>query len=257
MNPSINQSTVDIEVKDQVSWITFGHPQQNSMSSHQLEKLASVILDEGKNQLSKVIVLKSGGDRTFCAGANFDELASITTVAQGRDFFLGFAHLILAMRNCGKLVIGRVQGKAVGGGVGLLAATDYCMATKWASIRLSELSLGIGPFVIEPAISRKAGRGAFIQLALNPSEWQPATWAKDKGLFQECFDHSDQLDSYLIRYLDKMTSYSVLALSEMKNLIWEGTEDWSGLLQKRAEKSAVLLLHETTQSMLKRYRGGS
>lgn len=243
--------SVESIVQNQVSWITFAHPQHNSMPGGQLEKLTDHILSEGQNPESKIIVLQSKGDRTFCAGANFAELIGIRDIAEGKQFFSGFARVILAMRDCGKIIIGRVQGKAVGGGLGLLAATDYCMATKWALVRLSELSIGIGPFVIEPAISRKVGKAAFSQLALNPSEWQTASWAKDKGLYQECFDHIEQLDDYLVRYLTKMTAYQRPALNEMKKMLWEGTENWPSLLEIRAQKSATLLLENSTQSLLR------
>lgn len=246
-----HQGSVESTIKNQVSWITFAHPQHNSMPGYQLDLLTARILFEGQNPESKIIVLQSAGDRTFCAGANFGELMNIRNLEEGKHFFSGFAKVILAMRDCGKIIIGRVQGKAVGGGLGLLAATDYCMATKWALVRLSELSLGIGPFVIEPAISRKVGKAAFSQLALNPSEWQSASWARDKGLYQEYFDHVDQLDQYLVRYLDTMTSYHSLALSEMKKMLWQGTEDWPSLLESRAEKSATLLLEDSTQALLR------
>jgi methylglutaconyl-CoA hydratase len=164
---------------------------------------------------------------------------------------MGFANLILALRNCEKLVIGRVQGKAVGGGVGIVAATDYSMATKWASVRLSELSIGIGPYVIEPAIDRKIGKAFFSKLALNPKEWQTAQWAKESGLFQELFDEISQLDDYLRRYLIEMTTYGVQALANMKKMLWENTLAWPTLLPQRAQMSAALLMKDETQELLK------
>jgi methylglutaconyl-CoA hydratase len=253
MTTPIDEGTVDTLVRDQVSWITFSHPQHNSLPANQLERLTKSILHEGSNPASQVIVLQSAGERTFCAGANFQELASVRTLEEGTEFFMGFARLILSIRDCGKLVIGRIQGKAVGGGVGLVAATDYCMATKWASIRLSELSLGIGPYVIEPAIRRRAGSASFMKLALNPAEWQTAAWARDQGLYQEYFDQTGQMDDYLRRYLIRITEYSPQALKEIKKLLWEGTEAWPDLLSARARKSASLLLQEGTQLFLKKY----
>ncbi|MCB0667120.1 MAG: enoyl-CoA hydratase/isomerase family protein [Saprospiraceae bacterium] len=244
---------VVVNHKGQVSWITFSHPQHNSMPSSQLSKLTETILVEGADRDTKVIVLQSAGDRTFCAGANFTELATINSLDTGKRFFGGFASVIMAIRDCNKLVIGRVQGKAVGGGVGLLAATDYCMATKWASLRLSELSIGIGPFVIEPAISRKTGKAGFIQLALNPVEWQTAEWANHHGLYQSVFDTSESMDEHLRKYVDSLASYSEDALLQMKRLLWEGTENWSSLLAKRAEKSARLLLNQDTQQLIQSF----
>ncbi|NND31304.1 MAG: enoyl-CoA hydratase/isomerase family protein [Saprospiraceae bacterium] len=245
-----HQGTVECLVRDQVSWITFSHPKHNSMSSAQLQRLSNVLLEEGSSSQSKVIVLQSAGDRTFCAGANFDELLAIRTMEEAIQFFQGFAQLILAIAGCEKLVIGRVQGKAVGGGVGVLAAMDYCMATQWASVRLSELSIGIGPYVIEPAILRKIGRASFTKLALNPQEWQTADWAREEGLYQDVFEDNRKLDIYLKKYLQTMTSYSYEALKGMKQMLWQGAEDWSGLLSERAKTSARLLMQEETRELL-------
>lgn len=248
----INDSgEVQVIRKDEVSYITFSHPQHNSMPSSQLERLAESILAEGATSKTKVILLQSGGDRTFCAGANFQELLKIRSISEGKEFFSGFARVILAMRDCEKIIIGRVQGKAVGGGVGLLAATDYCMATKWASLRLSELSIGIGPYVIEPAIKRKIGTAGFSRMALNPSTWQDAVWAQNEGLYQDIFESIEDLDIYLTEYLNKLTSYNSEALRQMKLLLWERTEDWQVLLHKRAEKSANLLLTDSCQKLIK------
>lgn len=249
----MHQNTGEVLVRrqDNVSWITFSHPQHNSMPASQLSKLSTSLLEEGADTQTKVIVLQSAGDRTFCAGANFEELLSINTVEEGVDFFQGFARVILAIKNCGKIVVGRVQGKAVGGGVGLLASTDYCLATDEAAIRLSELSIGIGPYVIEPAITRKIGKAAFSQLALNPSEWQTARWAADRNLYQSLFPTSGQMDDYLLQYLEKMGSYSHGALSQMKSLLWEGVDHWEALLLKRAENSARLLLTDDTQRLIR------
>jgi len=253
----IKEGTVTTTIADAIAKITFAHPQHNSMPSIQLQNLTAAILEQGGNPDVKIILLQSGGDRTFCAGANFDQLLSIRDFEEGTEFFMGFARLLLSIRNCGKLVIGRVQGKAVGGGVGVLAATDYCMATRWASVRLSELSIGIGPYVIEPAIRRKAGISTVSQLALNPREWQTAQWARGQGLFQEVFETTELMDDYLDRYLASMTSYSGDALNNMKQMLWEGTEDWQDKLEDRAQRSASLLLNPMTQSLLEGIAGRS
>ncbi|NND08236.1 MAG: enoyl-CoA hydratase/isomerase family protein [Saprospiraceae bacterium] len=241
---------VTSESQGAIGFITFSHPAHNSLPSKLLRLLAERILELGRNPLLKVIVLKSGGDRTFCAGANFREMAAIQDLEESTQFFKGFANVINAIRTCGKIVIGRLQGKAVGGGVGLAAAVDYCMATKWSSIRLSEISLGIGPFVIEPALRRKIGVSGFSQLALNPTEWQTAKWAKQQGLFQEMFDTTDLLDNYMARYLDKLQSYDLNALGAMKAVLWEGTEHWEHTLVKRSKQSGSLLLSAYCQERL-------
>lgn len=233
-----------------ITTITFYHPSQNSLPSDTLEQLKNAIITAGKDPETILIVLKSGGDRTFCAGASFNELSSIRDFSQGKKFFMGFANVINAIRSCGKIVIGRVQGKAVGGGVGLAAACDYCMATKYASVRLSELAAGIGPFVIGPAVERKIGLSGFSQMALNATEWQTADWAKSKGLFTEVFDTVEQLDAYISHFTDILVKSNPEALALMKKVFWDGTDHWPSLLEERAEMSGRLILSDFSRQAI-------
>lgn len=249
------QGTVETQLTDGgIARITFSHPAQNSMPGHQLARLAAAIEESGNNPSVKVIVLQSGGDRTYCAGASFDELAAIDEFETGKRFFMGFANVINAMRKCPKLIIGRVQGKCVGGGVGLAAATDYCMATKYASIRLSELAVGIGPFVVGPAVERKVGLSAMSQLAMNPNEWQTAEWAKQKGLFTEVFDTIEQLDAYIAHFTRQLADFNPDAMAELKKVFWQGTEHWDTLLQERAAISGRLVLSEFTKNAIAAFK---
>jgi methylglutaconyl-CoA hydratase len=224
------------------------------MPSDILALLEQTIIDAGKNEAIKVIVLKSGGDRTFCAGASFNEVITIENETEGLQFFSGFANVINAMRKCSKLIIGRVQGKAVGGGIGLAAATDYCLATKYASIRLSELSIGIGPFVIEPAVSRKMGKMAMSEMTINAESFFSSEFAKNKGLFAEVFETTEVLDEAVENLANKLASYNPDALLNMKKVLWEDTEHWDKLLIERAKISGKLVLSEFTKNTLKRFR---
>lgn len=242
---------VQTQVQSKTGWITFYHPAHNALPGHLLKQLEVAIIDLDQHPDVTVMVLQSAGERTFCAGANLQELAAIQDPESATAFFMGFARVINAMRKSRKPVIGRVQGKAVGGGVGLIAATDYCMATKWASVRLSEISLGIGPFVIEPALRRKIGVASVSKLALHSGEWQTAKWAKEQGLFQDVFDEAEQMNDYLQRYLSLLSSYDLTALAAMKAILWEGTGDWDQLLAARARQSGTLLLSAFTQNKLK------
>jgi methylglutaconyl-CoA hydratase len=236
-----------------ITSITFYHPAQNSMPGHLLAKLADAITEAGKDQHTLLIVLKSEGDRTFCAGASFTELAAIQDFENGKTFFMGFAGVINAMRKCPKIIIGRVQGKAVGGGVGLAAACDYCMATKFASVRLSELAVGIGPFVIGPVVERKIGLSAFSQMAINADEWQTAEWAKQKGLFTESFETLQQLDDYIDHFTKILIKKNPEALMLLKKVFWEGTDHWDTLLEQRAEMSGKLILSDFAKDAIKSF----
>ncbi len=245
---------VKLEIDNQVGYIEFFHPEHNAMPSDNLQKLEAAIIEAGYNDSIKVIVLKSGGDRTFCAGASFKELIAIDNAETGKQFFSGFANVINAMRKCSKLIIGRVQGKAVGGGVGLAAATDFCLATKFAAIKLSELSIGIGPFVIEPAVSRKMGQTAMSEMTINAEEFFSSEFAKDKGLYADVFDSVETLDNAVKALAEKLASYNSEALKEMKKVFWKGTEHWDDLLIERAKISGNLVLSDFTKETLKRFK---
>ncbi|PKQ45214.1 enoyl-CoA hydratase/isomerase family protein [Confluentibacter flavum] len=248
------ESYVKLSIENTVGYIEFFHPNRNSMPSDILSQLEETIIEAGKNDAFNVIVLKSGGDRTFCAGASFNEVIAVNDAKSGEVFFSGFAHVINAMRRCPKLIIGRVQGKTVGGGVGLTAATDYCLATKYASIRLSELSIGIGPFVIEPAVSRKIGLAAMSQMSIDAETFFSAEWAKEKGLYADVFETVEALDDAVKVLAEKLSAYNPDALKQMKTVFWEGTEHWDTLLIERAKISGVLVLSDFTKSTLKRFR---
>jgi len=245
------EGSVSTSINQHLATITFAHPAHNSMPGHLLAELTQQIRKAGESQDVQLILLQSAGDRTFCAGASFDELMTITNSEDGKKFFLGFANVINAIRKCPKIVIGRVQGKAIGGGVGLCAAVDYCLASKFASVKLSELALGIGPFVVGPPIERKIGLSAFSQLAINATEWQTADWAKSKGLFHEVFDTITQLDAYLDHFCEKLLSSSPDALLAIKQMIWHDTQHWDDLLEERAGISGRLVTSDAAQQAIK------
>lgn len=245
---------VKLEIDNKVGYIEFFHPEHNAMPSDNLKKLENTIIEAGNNDAIKVIVLKSGGDRTFCAGASFKELIAIDNAEEGKQFFSGFANVINAMRKCHKLIIGRIQGKAVGGGVGLAATTDYCLATKYASIKLSELSIGIGPFVIEPTVSRKIGQTTMSQMTINAEQFFTAEFAKDKNLYADIFDTVEALDKAVKNLAEKLASYNSDALKEMKSVFWKDTGHWDDLLLERAKISGNLVLSNFTKETLKRFK---
>jgi methylglutaconyl-CoA hydratase len=239
-----------------VATISFYHPAQNSLPAALLAELVHKIEQAGADSKTRVIVLKSEGDRTFCAGASFDELLQIKDKAAGAKFFAGFANVINACRKSPKIVIARVQGKAVGGGVGLAAGADYCLATEAAAIKLSELAIGIGPFVISPAVTRKIGLSAFSQLTIRASDFQPAQWAMEKGLYNEVYPDIAALDEALNALAEKLASYHPEALTGLKQILWEGAENWDGLLHERAAISGELVLSEFTQQALQNFLSG-
>lgn len=241
-------------ILDKVARVNFFDIKKNSLSSNHLKQLANTILSFNENPDITIIILESEGNSVFCAGASFDELLTIENEEQGKHFFSGFAEVILAMRDSNKIIIGNIQGKAVGGGVGLIAACDYAIATTNASVKLSELAIGIGPFVIEPAVSKKIGKTAMTELTLNPTEWKDAQWALNKGLYAKIFENEEEAENYLLDYALKLSQYNPEALLEMKQILWENTQNWDHLLFERAAISGKLVLSDFTKSTLKQFK---
>ncbi len=245
---------VTSHIEHGINTIEFFHPQSNSLPGKILEDLAREIHFAGTHDDTRVIILKSAGDKTFCSGASFDELAAIKSEAEGLKFFSGFANVINAMRKCPKFIIGRIQGKCVGGGVGLASAVDYAIATSKAEIKLSELAIGIGPFVVGPAVERKIGTAAFSALAIDATNWRNTDWAKRKGLFAEIHESFENMDEAVYNLANTLAHSSPRAMAEMKRIFWKGTEHWEELLKERAAISGRLVLSEFTKNAIEKFK---
>ena len=255
MSEAADQGHVEFTITDTgIATIEFGHPLSNSLPGKILRKLADTITQLGGNHDVKVILLKSSGDRAFCAGASFDELISIKDLDEGRIFFSGFSSVINACRKCPKLIIGRVQGKAVGGGVGVASAVDYCFATENADVKLSELAVGIGPFVVGPAVERKIGTSAMSMLAINATEWRSARWAKENGLYAEIFESAEEMDLRINELATTLANSNPEAMALLKKVFWEGTEHWDELLSERALLSGKLVLSDFTINAINKFK---
>ncbi len=254
MSTSRENGSLYTKIDNQVATIEFGHPASNSFVSELLDRLAKEFDKLSNDNSVNTIILKSEGDRAFCAGASFDELIAVSNLEEGKVFFSGFAHVINAMRKCKKVIIGRVQGKTVGGGVGLVAACDYVFALEKASVRLSELTIGIAPFVIAPAVERKIGIAALSELSLSPTEWKNAYWAQEKGLYSKVFDDIKELDKELEFFTTNLSKYNPQALENWKKILWENTENWDSLLLERATITGKLALSEFTKNALDKFK---
>lgn len=242
------------KIENRIATVEFGHPASNSFPAELLQRLTDALNQLGHNPDVSVVVLKSEGEGAFCAGASFDELLAVSNFEEGAIFFSGFANVINAMRNCPKLIVGRIHGKAVGGGVGLAAACDYALATVDSAIKLSEFTIGIGPFVIAPAVERKMGKAALAELTLAAHEWKNAYWAQEKGLYAKVFETVKELDKEMDIFSQKLASYNPEALSAMKKVLWEGTENWDSLLADRARISGRLVLSDFTKNALAQFK---
>lgn len=240
-----------------IATITFHHPKSNSLPGHVLRAMAQAITEKGKDSSVRVIVLRSDGDKAFCAGASFDELLAIDDAAKGTAFFSGFAMVINAIRTSPCFVIGRIHGKAVGGGVGLAAACDVSYAHESSAARLSELAIGIGPFVVGPAVERKIGTSAFGLMTFTPAVWRDANWCRAKGLYSAVYPTADELDASVLAHARDLASYSPEAMSELKRILWRGTEDWDRLLAERAAMSGRLVLSDFTRNAIAKFKTGS
>lgn len=245
---------VKSEIKNGIGYVTFFHPQSNSLPGALLRSLAAEIEKVGNDANAKVIVLQSDGDKAFCAGASFDELISIKDLETGKVFFSGFAGVINAMRKAPKFILARVHGKAVGGGVGIASSADYTYAVEGAGVKLSELAVGIGPFVVGPAVERKVGKSAFCQLTINATEWQTAQWAKEKGLYAELFETVEAMDKGIDELANRLAKSNPEAMAMLKKIMWEGTENWDTLLLERAAMSGKLVISEFTINAINKFK---
>jgi len=236
-------------IENKIATLEFGHSASNSFPSDLLNRLTNELNNLSTNPSISVIILKSSGSGVFCAGASFDELLAISNIEEATKFFCGFANVLNAMRNCSKIIVGRIQGKAVGGGVGIVAACDYTLATTESAVKLSELAIGIGPFVIEPAVTRKIGKSAIAEITLD-TQWKTAAWANQKGLYTKVFETTNELDQEITSFANKLASYNPEALTQIKKVLWEGTENWATLLYERAEISGKLVLSDFSKKAL-------
>lgn len=245
---------ITVEIKNNIGTIEFYHPKGNSLPGHLLRELAEKITEVGENSNAHVLVIKSRGDGAFCGGASFDELIAIENEDEGKHFFMGFALVLNAMRTCPKLIIVRVQGKAVGGGVGIAAAGDYTFAHESSSVKLSELALGIGPFVVGPAVQRKVGPSAFGALSIDATSWYEASWAREKGLYTKVLDTHEELDRSVDELAHKLANSSPEAMAELKKVLWKSTDYWDSQLEQRAEISGRLVLSDYTRDFIEDFK---
>lgn len=248
-----SEGSVTATVAHGVGVVEFSHPKGNSMPGALLRQLATTIADTGKRDDVRVIALRSTPGGPFCAGASFDELAAIRDEGQGKEFFLGFARVILAMIRCTKPIVTRVQGKVAGGGVGIVAASDYAIASEKAALRLSELAVGIGPFVVGPAIERKVGPGAFGAMALD-ADWRTAQWGSAAGLYAQLHADTPALDAAFDAFAHRLATGSTEAAGLIKQALWRGTDDWERLLDERAALSGRLVLTAPAQAAIAAFR---
>lgn len=252
-----NEAKVYSITEQGISTVTFFHPQSNSLPGEVLRWLADEITKVSLMEETKVIVLKSEGEKAFCAGASFDELASIDDTETGKKFFSGFAGVINAMRKAPQFVIARVQGKAVGGGVGLACAADYTLAHETAAVKLSELAVGIGPFVVGPAVERKIGTSAFTQLTIDAATFKNSYWAREKGMYAEVFKSTDELDQAVDELAQRLAKSNPEAMKMLKQIFWEGTDNWEQLLSGRAGMSGKLVVSDFTRNAIAKFKAGS
>lgn len=254
MGTSRTNGSLYSNIQNNVATVEFGHPASNSFVSELLQRLTNTLKELSQNKDVSLIILRSEGDGPFCAGASFNELMAVSNQEEGTQFFSGFAHVINAMRQCSQPIIGRVQGKAVGGGVGLIAACDYVFASVDAAVRLSELTIGIAPLVIAPAVKRKIGVAGLSEMSLAPTEWKNAYWAKEKGLFSKVYDTSKEMDKELEYFTSQLGRYNSEALRELKKVLWQGTDNWNQLLTDRAIITGKLALSPHTKKALEAFK---
>jgi len=240
-------------IENGVGTISFYHPKKNSLPGSLLKKLAEAVTGMGEDENVKVVLLQSEGHSPFCAGASFDELLAVKDADGGTAFFMGFARLILAMKNCPKFVVVRAQGKAVGGGVGVICAADYVIATDRAATKLSEMALGFGPFVIGPVVERRIGAGPFAAMTVD-TDWRDAQWAERHGMFAQVVSDIEALDEAISALTSRLAKSNPDAMARLKKVFWQDTEHWDDLLAERARMSGELVLSDFASNAIGAFR---
>jgi len=254
MNNIVEQGTITLAIHQHIATIEFSHPKHNMLPTQTMQRLSDTITQAGQDDNVHVIILKSGGNRTFCSGASFEELMEVTTAEEGHQFFLGLAGIIKACKNCPKIIIGRIQGKAVGAGAGIAAAVDHCFGNQYAAVRLSELAIGIGPFVVGLPVAHKVGLSAYAQMALDANTWHSAQWAREKGLYTNVYDSTEEMDAAIETLAQSLSKSNVEAQTLIKKAIWKGTDHWEALLSERAAISGRLALSSYTENAIKAFK---
>lgn len=249
-----DNGSVQLSINDQIGTVEFYHPKGNSLPGKLLSELAETITAAGDHEDIRVVIIKSRGEGAFCAGASFDELIAIDNYTTGKAFFMGFAKVLNAMRLCPKMCLVRVHGKTVGGGVGIASAGDYTFAHTDAAVKLSELALGIGPFVVGPAVERKIGSSAFAAMSIDATSWYSSEWARQKGMFNKTFGTTEELDQAVMDLAKQLAKSSPAAMRELKAVFWKGTADWDSLLERRAEISGRLVLSDFTKNFIRKFK---
>jgi len=249
----VPEGSVRITVADGIGTVEFSHPKGNSLPAKLLNELAAAITTVGDDPAARVIVLRSAGSSTFCAGASFDEFTAVKDAEGGKEFFSGFSRVILAMIRAPKFVLVRVQGRAAGGAIGVIAASDYSCAVRGAQVKLSELQVGIGPFVVGVVIDRKLGPAALMNLAVH-ADWHDAEWCERHGLYSELCGDIAALDAAVDAHAKRLAASNPEAMREMKRIFWAGTEDWQARMGERAALSGRMVLSDFTRDALARFR---
>lgn len=250
----MDDGSVELTVADNIATVTFGHPKGNSLPGVLLRRMAAAIDAAAAVKDASVVVLRSTGTGPFCAGASFDELKAISSEGQGLEFFSGFAHVINAMRRCPKFIVTRVHGKVAGGGVGLVAASDYAIAVPTASARLSELAVGIGPFVVGVAVEYKIGRAHFSAMSVD-HDWKSAEWCERAGLYARLVAVPGELDDAVHALAVKLAACNPDAMRELKRIFWAETAHWDTELVARAAISGRLVLSDYTKRAIAAFGG--
>lgn len=250
---TVLEGTVQASVADGVGTVEFSHPKGNSLPAKLLDDLAGAITKLGNDAAARVIVLRSAGTGAFCAGASFDEFVTLADAEAGKRFFSGFSRVVLAMVRAPKFVLTRVHGRAAGGALGVIAASDYSIALRTASVKLSELQVGIGPFVVGVVIERKLGLAPFQSLAVH-ADWHDADWCERHGLYSALVDDEAALDVAVEAHAKRLASSNPDAMAEMKRIFWHDIGDWEERMNERAAMSGRMVFSNFTHAALTKFR---
>jgi methylglutaconyl-CoA hydratase len=212
--------TLRVERRGHNLWVTLNRPEVHNAFNEELIAEAIALFQWIPEQRDLRAVVLAGSGPNFCAGADVNWMAK--TVRYSREENIRdaaqMARMLALMNECPIPLIGRVQGAAIGGGVGLTAVCDVAVATATTKFGLAEVKLGIMPAAISPYVIAKIGETHARALFLTGERFS-AERALQIGLVHRLASDETELDAIVSELLSQLSSSAPQAVRECKKLI--------------------------------------
>lgn len=211
--------TIDLKQKGSVWFLTLNRPEKrNAMNDVMMDEIIQVLLDAEREEIRILVI--SGSGSSFCAGADLNWMRKMKdyTLEENEVDSGRLATLYRALRMARPVTMAVVNGPAIGGAVGIVAACDIALAVKDASFSFGEVHLGIIPAVIAPYIVEKTGVSVSRYYMLTGERFD-ATRAREIGLVHKVFDSAEELKTGRDKVLTELLSGGTTSQRKIKHLL--------------------------------------